>query len=408
VRVDRSAHTQQEARAADVLVAVADTHLGLNEHGARGHRDQGRYLSDFLGWLARLPPEGWELPVLQAGRVRSRRLRPPGQLVLLGDVLELWDAENDAVLLSALTAASHLGELRARVVWVTGNHDVVLHSLTGRYPLPRGTLDLVGEVYPGTRPHPRALRIGTDDYVFLHGHQFDRAFRDVGALWRILSPGRQAGAALGDYAWAFFGLWLLAIAAQALQPTVLGWVVLAALFLLWLPRFYMRVALVLVRNHLSSVHKRRATLRGFAAWWRKHQADPDLPPRVHVVHGHTHYLDAPRLDAGAEGTEDERWLAEAVAAAGPKRPVLLNLPAWVSPGAGREADTTTVFLYADAHGPLFVGWDWKEQRPFHVPFELAAQRRAHRALTPEQAKLVLDLGWPPALAQKWVTTQERV
>ena len=65
-------------------------------------------------------------------------------------------------------------------------------------------------------------------------------------------------------------------------------------------------------------------------------------------------------------------------------------------------------FYADGKGPLLLGWNWNGKRPFHIPFEFIAKRRARHRLEPREADIAVQLGWPTKLIEKWRTTDEDV
>ena len=166
-----------------VVYAIADTHLGLRERGRRGHRDEPVRVAEFLRWLRNVPTGGSELLVWENDSFSHRWMLPATQVILLGDILELWDAENQAVLLSSVPVGEVLARLEAEKVYVLGNHDNILETLGGRYPFGIPDLNLVRDVYP--EPDDRTgrvapLQIGTRAFVFVHGHQFDLHFIHAG------------------------------------------------------------------------------------------------------------------------------------------------------------------------------------------------------------------------------------
>jgi predicted phosphodiesterase len=157
-----------------VVYAIGDTHLGLRGWGPKGHKERPLLVADFFRWLSALPEEGYPLMTWDGHSLSTRVLRRPDRLILLGDILELWEAENQAILFSAATVSSVLAKVPCAKIYVLGNHDNILQALTGMYPLGVENLEVVGESYPITDTGEiRPLRIGDRNYIFIHGHQFD-------------------------------------------------------------------------------------------------------------------------------------------------------------------------------------------------------------------------------------------
>jgi UDP-2,3-diacylglucosamine pyrophosphatase LpxH len=411
-----------------VVYAVADLHLGLRPSGwwaAPGHRqsrdvhsDQPAKVAEFLRWLEAVPPDGSEVRVLHQGVVVPRTLRRATHLILLGDILELWDGENANILFSAVPVGHVLSALKAEKVYVLGNHDSVLASLGDSYPVGFPGLRVVEDSYPEAdadgRVHP--LTIGRQGFVFVHGHQLDLSFR--AARWLrllgVLGRLRQFGAATGAYAmWVFGLLFLIALPFVLRAPSVLGGVIAGALFSLAFPQFYMRIA-----RPLSDVlggskrYRRDRALRGFADWWRGFGKHVDSLEDLGIVFGHTHYLDwieLPRRTGGAGGAEPvDARLAAALDTGARKRRTLYNISAWVRVSGPHAPVVRDSFFYADDVGPLFLGWDSSRKAPFHIPFEFLAHRTTDPLLSPSEEVVAQQLGWPAELISKRRSTAEAV
>lgn len=166
------------------LLFLSDLHLG-----------QGDALEDFLEWGG--SPEGpptttdrndarSRLDARLARLLEDECTTPPGDdpphLILLGDVVDLWQTvfgrESPAAALERCFAAhpAVLSALRAwlggggRLTWLLGNHD---HDLFAK-----SAWDLVREVLPGINPlsdgaPSRTLSIPEAGLIALHGHQWD-------------------------------------------------------------------------------------------------------------------------------------------------------------------------------------------------------------------------------------------
>jgi len=395
-----------------VVYAIGDTHLGLRDWSPKGHRERPLFVADFFRWLSALPEEGYPLPLWDGHAVSTRVLRRPDRLILLGDILELWEAENQAILFSVATVSSVLSRVPCHKVYVLGNHDNILQAVTGLYPLGAENLEVVGDAYPTSDTGEiRPLRIGDRNYIFIHGHQFDPVLHGrIGKFWPLLAPIRQAGAALGDYAWVFFALWVATLLVHIIYPSwPVDWLAILGLPLFWLPRLYMRIGWRSWRRFGGLRYNRDLALKGFVKWWAKVRQSKGIPKDVGIVFGHTHYLDW--LELGGEKRYDramrptEARLNESVVRLGDKRPTLYNVSSWLSSGGERRGVVVATAFYADALGPLFIGWDWRERRPFHIPFEFVEKRwddpLGFAKEDSGMGGIARQLGWPREMIRKW-------
>jgi len=137
-------------------VILSDTHLGLNVKGRVASKS--RELAEFFAYL------------------RSTKTK---LVVLLGDVLELWNAPLHSVMRAAYEPLRELSRSNATVVYVAGNHDRILAGLhlIGR----RGEEDLV------VAPEAVLLEVSGRKALLFHGHQLDRAFLITRSLWKLQS-----------------------------------------------------------------------------------------------------------------------------------------------------------------------------------------------------------------------------
>jgi len=395
-----------------VVYAIGDTHLGLHEWGPRGHRERPLLLADFFRWLSALPEEGYPLQTWDGQALTKRVLRRPDRLILLGDILELWEAENQAVLLSVASVSSVLSRVPCQKIYVLGNHDNILQALTGLYPLGAENLQVVGDAYPVSETGEiQPLRIGDRNYIFIHGHQFDPVFHGrIGRFWPLLAPVRQAGASLGDYAWVFAALWVASLLVYIIYPSLpIDWLMMLVLPLLWFPRLYMKIGWRSRRLIGGLRYNRDLALKGFVKWWARIRQRKGIPKEVGIVFGHTHYMDW--LELGGEKRYDramkpaESRLNESVVRLGDIRPTLYNVSSWLSRGGERRGVVVATAFYADALGPLFIGWDWRERRPFHIPFQFVEKRWDDPlSFVKEDSELggiARQLGWPREMIGRW-------
>jgi hypothetical protein len=155
-------------------------------------------------------------------------------------------------------------------------------------------------------------------------------------------------------------------------------------------------------------YRRSRAFGGFYAWWKKFRKSLEPAEDLGVVFGHTHYLDwiefpqqtQSLMSAGRRG----RKLADLFHSDRRRRQSLYNISAWVKV-SGRHSDVVrAAIFYADTQGPLILGWDWHEKKPFHVPFPFILKKRDPRiteALTPAEIETARNLGWPPQLIERW-------
>ena len=171
------------------VIVVSDVHLGGKSSHCKDFRD-------FLEWLNTLSDEGTSLN----GNGNKVDIKKPGTIILLGDILELWDPEEDDrnyVISDVLTTISILNSIDCDIIYVIGNHDEDLldfkkvwrkkgveHINNGK-----GTFKMFYRSYPKTKEGTekvKGIAIGKKKYAFLHGHQFDR-FQVFYKLSRFLS-----------------------------------------------------------------------------------------------------------------------------------------------------------------------------------------------------------------------------
>jgi len=187
-------------------VVVSDLHLG-----ARGSHNAE--FCDFLRWCISLPTGGKTLSLQCKGADTDRVGRniisfyPPTRCILLGDILELWDPQDqnrDNVIRDILEPFSLLHEMNGGKVYVTGNHDEDISEI-GRqvkvFPWKDGHSFSLHERH---YPEPvdginRGIEVNGVRYSFLHGHQYDRQ-QITYTLGRILDTRFDPIDVIGDLA----------------------------------------------------------------------------------------------------------------------------------------------------------------------------------------------------------------
>jgi UDP-2,3-diacylglucosamine pyrophosphatase LpxH len=127
-----------------MIIAVADLHLGSQMANKTGF---SRFINEYL------EPNQDDI----------------SQIVLLGDILDLWRSSNTQVLLQNFDFLIELGRLEMEKNYLAGNHDYAIFSLLSQSAIPipdsTGVLDQVSEI----------LNLTFDGLKlrFIHGHQVD-------------------------------------------------------------------------------------------------------------------------------------------------------------------------------------------------------------------------------------------
>lgn len=159
------------------VIIVSDVHLG-------GEKSNYLDFRDFLKRVNMLNANEMSLEC-NGGEVKIRK---PGTIVLLGDILELWDPRKDNrdyVIKDVLTPISILNDVDCDIVYVIGNHDEDLYDIKKvweekgiKFPYKgKRTFKIFYRTYPerikGTKI-VEGIKIGKNKYVFIHGHQFSK------------------------------------------------------------------------------------------------------------------------------------------------------------------------------------------------------------------------------------------
>jgi UDP-2,3-diacylglucosamine pyrophosphatase LpxH len=101
-----------------------------------------------------------------------------GQLFILGDLFEFWQANISRVLTERMAFLDRLGQMQAR--YVIGNHDADFEELVGT--------GLLRHAFFERMSGPFTQTIGGKVFQFMHGHELDPFNRDGTPGWgRILS-----------------------------------------------------------------------------------------------------------------------------------------------------------------------------------------------------------------------------
>ncbi len=153
-------------------IIVSDVHLG----GKCNHKE----FCEFLEWINSLANQRKAIKCED----KEVLIKNPDKIILLGDILELWDpreGDRDYVIKDCLRTFTMLSSIACDKIYVVGNHDDSLRELDTKIDceiLPNGTkFDIYNRHYPEKDEktgNAGGLEIGNSSYFFLHGHQFDK------------------------------------------------------------------------------------------------------------------------------------------------------------------------------------------------------------------------------------------
>lgn len=156
------------------LIVVSDTHLGLVPPYETA-------FPHFLKWLTTLQMTGGAMIETTSG---DKCLKAPKQIILLGDILELWGPWDDDLispLRDSFDIFKMLLGLNCEKIYVAGNHDEMVSGFGGTYTCQNGTrFTVFPEHYP--EETSQGVKVGDTTYFFLHGHQFNKVFKHGGVL----------------------------------------------------------------------------------------------------------------------------------------------------------------------------------------------------------------------------------
>lgn len=168
---------------------ISDTHLGSNTKG--GNVPDVNALCQFLEWINELKLDDKILVQKNNSNGENcyeKSIVPPSKIILLGDILDLWDTENgdrSNVIKEAAKPFALLQSIKCDKIYVVGNHDQDLYELAdilkeerlkGKKESHLNLGSCVLEVHK--RHYPEKVDCGKDiggkKYAFIHGQQYDR------------------------------------------------------------------------------------------------------------------------------------------------------------------------------------------------------------------------------------------
>lgn len=146
-------------------IIVSDVHLGSS---ICNHKQ----FCDFLRWVLDLKNRKENVRCAD----KDITITSPEKLILLGDILELWDpidGDRDYVVKQSLLPFSLLSDINCDKIYVVGNHDDSISEYESKVDCELLANSKKFDIYKNHYPEEKLL-IGDRTYFFLHGHQFDR------------------------------------------------------------------------------------------------------------------------------------------------------------------------------------------------------------------------------------------
>jgi UDP-2,3-diacylglucosamine pyrophosphatase LpxH len=421
------------------VIVISDCHLGLvgGAEKRKGIVCEPEKLGQFLNWLARLERgEKIKIKLGPWGNGRKEKvLKPPEKLLLIGDILELWDASDRGIEYCSRPIFEQLNKLNCEKIYLLGNHDYDLKPLIGVYPSGDNTLSIMEDYYPVQEEGKKVstLKMGNRDYLFVHGYQFDKLF--TFQPWKYFSNIRSGAVAFGNYGDLFIGLLVLGIIMAVfnyflmqyspLGSSVLNWVFPllqffpsflglsqsfwnsllpifgvfgnVVLLLLWLilggPRIFYLYGRKIWNRFVGTRYNRKASISGILSWWKRFSENKEVPAKnLKIVYGHTHLIDVIMPDELREHRKGKEVNITA-----------LNIPAWVKDYTEKHRQKLrATCLYIDDEDELFIGWDWHGKKHFMVPIDVVHERMEKGVVSKDTSKKLLNIDWPKAMVEMWL------
>jgi hypothetical protein len=397
------------------VIVIADTHLGLRPRKVLGMNLQSEtcepdILSGFLHWLVHLEDKGsctLPLATSRGGEFGQIELKPPGKLILLGDILELWDSSQRAIEMCGNPILQTLSKLRCEKVYVLGNHDNLLSELSGSsYPSGATPMLLTTPIYPLEKDTGVIEPMETDNaaYLFVHGQHFDRCFVASRGLDRLIGLLRDGAVAFGAYSelltFAFAVTFVISLWNPIPYLSAAFWLATMMLALVAIPWIFITFARAGFNRVKSRKHDRKGAIQGFEKWW-SNWAGPRLQTfreqkkyrHINVIYGHTHLADV--IDRQDMNSVLKKKIVDDVS--------LVNVPAWVHDSKAQYQNVLrAAFLYIHNKGYEFFGWDWEANSPHHISKE-DIMRRVRGEATGDMLARLASVGWSSKMQEKWRT-----
>ncbi len=162
----------------DSYLIVSDVHLG----GQGNYEPNLLEFCGFLGWVKDLPADGKTMTIqCKQGGEKTITIKPPTKLILLGDIMELWnprEQDRNSVIEDSTKPLSLLHDINCDKIYVTGNHDENMEEVAKKVKpfdwKDKNKFSVHARHYPPDDDVKGGVEINGLRYSFLHGHQYDR------------------------------------------------------------------------------------------------------------------------------------------------------------------------------------------------------------------------------------------
>jgi len=356
----------------DPILVVSDTHFGRGLPSQLSCRHVE--FTKFLEWVI----QDRTLVPLDGSFSTPGVLTFPRKMILLGDILELWAPLSERLVFETayapLAKLQEVGAKGCEIIYVAGNHDYTISEYEGQHAMTNvacvPSLRVVEDTYSDGR------------YVFLHGHQLDKAFRLP--VWRMLGFIHGLVAAFGKTLERaiVISLFLVAVAwffsrVEVLLQILFALGVLTAFIFIReaaFPAFVLGKRLDKLaqkaKEWMYGRMSRRPQFKEFAEiidegslqlWWNEHKGKFEEDPEV-IVFGHTHMAQGPIKVEEVPGIEPSKVDVEL------RTKTLVNTGGWLK----EEDEDCTSFLYVTEKDEILLcGYNADENLGVELPRDLA-------------------------------------
>ncbi len=356
-------------------IVISDTHIGGNPEGSNIPNDND--LCCFLEWVKHLEGKGEPIYVKNEKKGYETTIMPPSKIVLLGDILDLWDPENSDRSYNIKRGAepfSLIHETECDKVYVVGNHDQDLYELADVLEKDKTALNLGDHKLEVYRKHYplnviNGIRMGEIKYAFLHGHQFDKI-----QITEYVNKKLRIRFDPLDVVQDISNISIVKSVFKEKRPTVVYIILLGISYLLWdhmqaqLGLWYIPYALLLsyvvltpsvkiitklqsyIWNTFLKSKARDKTVEEVIEEGYYNESSDEMDVQV-VIFGHTHIAGSSYLDFNNKLKDKS------------KNKLFVNTGGWVKETDGRKLNT---FAYIDNNGIEVLSWTGKKEDGMYV------------------------------------------
>lgn len=332
------------------LIVVSDLHLGHE-------RANPKAFTEFLKWVDSLGKKPVKYNLSQDF---SKEFVFPEKLIFLGDVFELYDprdGDSRNIARDTIPVLQYLSRMPCEKVYVTGNHDDSMDVLDG-LEIVKSMTRAYSRHFPPD-PFSDSVKVGNAQYLFLHGHQFDKKIEQIGKFGTIgpyivfqLQGISRTLFGLGGWGSlilsGFLGMTYVLCNGSLFANALLYSILVISPF--WASQLLWRMIIPLVRRKAKPTELEIDTILKK----RYYKPEKDLIQSDFVVFGHTHFPDIHDEKEVVALLENGRPLPKTWKPKG-----LVNTGGWF-----REAEAAYyTFVYIDAAHIILLRWNPQEEKP---------------------------------------------